>query len=301
MNETAIPVRFVAGSRKLFAVHRRLHTLAFGLEDLVARRMPPCAGAGPDGLRVLSVSAPLRPELERRFPGYLVGGVQHYRRHYIDMTGTFEAYLARFSGKTRSTFKRKRRKLEEMAGGTLELAEFRTPDEIGRFFEETLPLSRRTYQARLLDAGLPEGEAAMRTARALAGEDRLRAYLLRVQGHAIAYLYLPVEGATLKYAFLGYDPRYAHYSPGTVLQLEALERLFAERRFRYFDFTEGDGAHKAQFGTDSIEACSLLLLRPSLANRLLLASLNGFDGATGWIKQALGGAAMVRVRRMLRL
>ena len=54
--------------------------------------------------------------------------------------------------------------------------------------------------------------------------------------------------------------------------MEALERLFAEERYRWFDFTEGDGAHKAMFGTHSASCASVMLLRPTLANRALLGA-----------------------------
>ena len=69
----------------------------------------------------------------------------------------------------------------------------------------------------------------------------MRAFLLFLAGEPVAYLYLPVSGRTLIYAYLGYDAEHAHLSPGTVLQMAALENLFAEKRFAYFDFTEGEG------------------------------------------------------------
>jgi len=48
-------------------------------------------------------------------PGYIIGGRHDYPRHFIDMTGGFESYLTHFSGKTRSTLRRKTRKLESEA------------------------------------------------------------------------------------------------------------------------------------------------------------------------------------------
>ena len=46
-----------------------------------------------------------------------------------------------------------------------------------------------------------------------------------------------VREGIVDYAYLGYDPDYLHLSVGTVLQWLALDSLFAERRFRFFDFT----------------------------------------------------------------
>lgn len=303
MSTETASIKFVIGSRKFFAVRRRLRTVSCGLEELIAEAQPDFGDDDPalDGYRVLSVAEPLRIDVPRRFPQHTMGGVQSYRRHYINMAGKFSDYMGRFSAKTRSSLKRKRRKLEELGGGELDVEEFRTRSEIERFFAEALPLSGRTYQSRLLDAGLPESGAAQNAALELAAQDQLRAFLLRIKGNAIAYLYLPIKNATLIYAFLGYDPDFAQYSPGTVLQLQALERLFAEERFRYFDFTEGEGAHKALFGTDWVEACSFLLLRASFANRMLLGSLDVFDGLVRNAKRlAARGGALAHVRRALR-
>lgn len=303
MSTDSVPVKFVIGSRRLFAVRRRLKTISCGLEQLLAE-VPPAFGdddSALDGYRVLSVSQAARRDALRRFPQHVSGGLQIYRRYYIDMTGGFDDYLARFSSKTRSTFKRKHRKLSKLAGTALDVEIFRKPDEIERFFADAIPLSRRTYQTRLLDAGLPESAAARAAAMEQAARDGVRAFLLRIQGRAIAYLYLPIERATLTYEFLGYDPDFAKYSPGTVLQLEALERLFAEKRYRYFDFTEGEGAHKMLFGTDWVDACSFFLLRANVANRCLLRSLDAFDGTVAMARNlAARSGALAQARRVLR-
>lgn len=303
MNAETAQIKFVIGSRRLFAVPRRVRTVVCPLEALIDGVIPDFGAddAASEGFRIVSVPPFAVDGIARRFPHHVVGGLHAYRRHYIDMAGSFADYLARFSGKTRSTFNRKRRRLAAFAEGTLQVEEFRTPDAMERFFAEAIPLSRRTYQARLLDAGLPEDAERRAEAAALAARDRLRAYLLRVKGQAIAYLYLPMEGDSLVYAYLGYDPDYAVHSPGTVLQLEALERLFAEKRYRYFDFTEGEGDHKALFGTDSVDACSFFLLRRRWSNRLLLGMLDAFDGAVAGARQvALRSGALAHIRKALR-
>lgn len=299
----AVTIPFVVGSRRVFAATRKLDTASFTLADLLEGKAERLHGIeiGCEGVRVLSAPESAIPRIRKQLPGYRLGGWQAFPRYYIEMAGSFEDYLARFSGKTRSTMRRKRKRIAEMGGDRLDIEEFRTAEDMDRFVAEAVPLSRRTYQARLLDAGLPEGDAAIAEMRALARQDRLRAYLLRIEGKAVSYLYLPIDGETVVYAHLGYDPDFAQLSPGTVLQLEALERLFAEERFRYFDFTEGEGAHKALFATGSVQACSFYLLRPSLANRLLLGALDGFNRSVAAAKRiAESKGAMASVRRLVR-
>jgi CelD/BcsL family acetyltransferase involved in cellulose biosynthesis len=297
---TGVAIDFTLGSRRLLSVPRDLATWAFTLEDVLAGALPAPPSCGRDGLRVLSAPTARLAEITARYPGFIAGGRQDYRRHYIDMSLGFDAYMGQFSGKTRSTLRRKARKLAEDAGGYT-VTEHRTPAEMEAFVAGALPLSAKTYQARLLDAGLPGDAAAHAAILAASKADRMRAFLLHAGGAPIAYLSLPVTGGTLIYAHLGYDPDWASLSVGTVLQMEALERLFAEQRYRWFDFTEGDGAHKAMFGTHSAACSSLVLLEPTLANRSLLGARDAFDAGISSAKAlAERSGALGRIRALLR-
>lgn len=186
---------------------------------------------------------------------------------------------------------RKRRKLAELSGGTLDLREFRRPADVEPFMHDAVALSRLTYQTRLLDAGLPEGPQAVAGMHALAQRDEIRAYVLYVEQRPVSYLYLPTANGVITYAYLGYDPEFARHSVGTVLQMDVLERLFAEQRYRLFDFTEGHSAHKEMFGTASVNACSFFLLRPSLANLALMAASTCSTRASAWPSNSPPAAA----------
>lgn len=296
-------IRFIVGSRVVYASPRSLATISVAFGDLISRRMPtlPTLDRDDDGYRILSAPTAFAEEIGTTHPAFVAGGVQTYRRHFIEMSGSFENYLAGFSSKTRSTLNRKRRKLMERSGGTLDIRAYRSPTEVAEFLDRAIPLSRRTYQARLLDAGLPETPEAQADILALASSDSVRAYLLYVDGRPVSYLYLPVENAVIKYAFLGYDPEIADFSPGTVLQLEALERLFVERRYRYFDFTEGEGAHKQLFGRAAVDACSFLLMRRTFANMALLRGLDLFDAGIAKAKSMVERhGSSSAIRRLLR-
>lgn len=293
-------IDFTLGSRRLLSVPRRLTTWSFALEDVLACTLADAPSHGPDGVRVLSAPTARLAQVAVRYPGFLAGGRQDYRRHYIDMSHSFAGYMARFSGKTRATLRRKAKKLAEEVSG-FHVTEHRSPAEIETFLTAALPLSAKTYQARLLGAGLPDGPEAHGAMLKAAEADRIRAFLLHAGGKAVAYLALPVVGETLIYAHLGYDPAWARLSPGTVLQMEALERLFGEQRYRWFDFTEGDGAHKELFGTGSAACSSLVLLQPTLANRALLGARAGFDASVLQAKAlAARSGTLSRVRAMLR-
>lgn len=304
--ETKVPIRFTIGSRHILSVPRQLSKVSYSLEELtrnVAPELPALAEAS-DGYRVFSAPQDSVAPILAAAPGYLAGGRHDYRRHYIDMSGGYDAYLSGFSSKTRSTLRRKQRKLEREAaerGGEVSIREYRSPSEIAEFMTLAPPLARRTYQARDLEAALPDDDAARAAMRDLATQDNLRCYLLYFCGTPISYLALPISGDTVIYAFLGYDEDYARLSPGTVLQMHALERLFAEERYRYFDFTEGDGAHKAMFGNRAVEACSFFLLKATAGNRVLLASLGLFDAGVAGAKAMLAKTgALSKIRQAIR-
>jgi CelD/BcsL family acetyltransferase involved in cellulose biosynthesis len=199
--------------------------------------------------------------------------VQRFPRHYINMAGKdFEAYKAKFSGKTRSTLTRRVKKFAEACGGTLRWERFTRPEELPRFWQLARDVSAKTYQERLLDAGLPDSAGYRAQALEWAAEDRLRAFLLFDGERPVSYLFCPLHDDVVEYAYLGYDPGYKHLSAGTVLQWLALESLFDEGRYRFFDFTEGESDHKRLFGTDHLQCANVALLRPTVTNRLLVHS-----------------------------
>jgi len=299
----SVPIDFTVGSRRLFCVRKELATWNFSLEQALAAsdRAPEPPAPGPDGFRVLSAPLAIIPTIEARHDGHLIGARQDYPRHYIAMDESFDEYMAGFSGKTRSTLRRKARKLEKEVGEAYAITQHRTPAEVEDFLAKALPLSAKTYQARLLDAGLPDTPDATRRMLKLAEDDRMRGFLLHGADGPIAYLSLPIHGDTVVYAHLGYDPQWGRLSPGTVLQMVALERLYAEQRYSHFDFTEGDGAHKAMFGTHHIACASFALLSPTLANRALITGRDAFDASVAGAKAlAERSGALARIRSRLR-
>jgi CelD/BcsL family acetyltransferase involved in cellulose biosynthesis len=296
------PLKFQIGARTLWSLDRRLERVPLSLADVLEPgpiRLPRL-GADADGILVTSLAEDRIAAVTAQANGLTAFVRQRYTRYYADLTGGFDAYLAGMSAGTRSGLKRKAKKLTAISGGTLDVRTYRTPDELAAFHPVARTVSARTYQESLLDAGLPDTSAFVQTMLAAAAADRVRAWLLFVNGRPAAYLYCPADGDTLRYEYLGHDPDFAHLSAGSVLQLEAMRTLLAEGRFARFDFTEGEGQHKRQFATGGVSCADLLLLRPTLANRAAIAALAGFDRAMATAKRTtkrFGAEAMVRKLR----
>jgi CelD/BcsL family acetyltransferase involved in cellulose biosynthesis len=250
-------------------------------------------------LRSLPVDAPL-PTLVRRAEA-LVYVPKCYRRYMTDMRMDAEAFLSGLSGKSRNTLKRKIRKFEEEFGSPITWREYRDEDEVDEYFATARKVSARTFQERLLDVGLPDTPSFIDQTRAEARRGDWRGYVLQAQGQAIAYVHCPIVRGVALYAFVGFDPAYAQWSPGTILQWLLMERMFADDHVHWFDFTEGEGPHKAFFSTHHWYCADVWVLAPTLRNWLIVGLHVGLD-RTG----VLAGLALdrlglkQRVRRLMR-
>ena len=251
---------------------------------------------------IVTRSHPFReplPQLIRR-DGILRYVNSYYTRFYTDLTGEFEDYLRKFSAKSRSTLRRKFRRCVELGEGC-GMREFRRPEEMEEFLVRARKVSALTYQEKLLDAGIPAEPAFLLELVNLATTDSLRAYLLTLHGSAIAYLCCPATNGILLYGYLGYDPTHADLSPGTVLQYLAFESLFAEKKFRVFDFTEGQGDHKRFFGTHQTKCADICYFQTSLSAQFWVLLHVGVDRASSGAIRLLDRLGLKsRVKNFLR-
>jgi CelD/BcsL family acetyltransferase involved in cellulose biosynthesis len=291
-------LRFSVGERTILKATRSVGAQEASLLQVLEQRPPPVHDL-PDGVIYRSMPAGMLAGLDLG-PSRIVYVREAYPRYFTDLSGTFDGYLAAMSGNARSTLRRKVKAYTKSCG-ELDFREYRTAPQIAEFFELASELSKRTYQHRRLNAGLPDSAAFRAAALARAARDEVRAYLLFHDGRPVSYLYAPSCEGVVVYDHLGYDPDYAQHSVGTVLQFEVMSRLFGEARWRYFDFTPGDGQHKRQFATGSAECADVLILPNSAANRALIGAHRSFcaavERAGAWAERH---GAKARLRRLLR-
>lgn len=268
-------------------------------EKLEPPAEPLAAGSQGFVIRALPVSGPLPPL--STCGDYLCYVQIQYRHCLIDFQSSFAEYQKKFSSKTRSTINRKIKKYAEYCGGALSWKTYRTVAEMREFLPLAREVAKKTYQEKLLDAGIPDDEKFVRLMESLAAENRVRAYVLFDRERPVSYLYCPVEESVLLYAYLGYDPEYMKWSVGTILQWLAVEQLFDEGCFRFFDFTEGASEHKRLFATHEMQCANVVFLRNTPRNRVLAYShwLTGrFSGWLGDVLEKFGVKA--KVKKILR-
>ena len=242
-----VPLKFWLGPFRLVQVPLAAHILTCIPPHDCPRLDMPEADEPPLFVRSLPLSG------TERSITFQVGVIRYIEKNFVhcstDLTTTTEEYWGTFSGKTRSTLKRKLRKFEAASGGTIDIRSYRYPTEVDEFLSIAQLISAKTYQERLFQAGLPVSEEFRAKTLSLAEEGQVRAFILFFQGTPTAYLLCPIEDGRVIYQYLGFDPAFAEHSPGTILQLEAFKTLFPDPACQIFDFTEGDGAHKRLFAT----------------------------------------------------
>ncbi|MBI2526882.1 MAG: GNAT family N-acetyltransferase [Candidatus Rokubacteria bacterium] len=212
---------------------------------LLEHRAPAAGEWDLHGIRAASPTLALLPVLAP--PHGLGTRIEREERcPVLALPPTWEAYLARLSGKDRHELRRKMRRLEAELPGT-ELRSVAGPDGWDDAMTEFLRLHRlsRAGKARFMDEAM---ERFFRDAlRALAEAGWARLWFLDSGGAPIAaFLCLEYGGAVGLYNS-GFDPTRARLAPGIVL-LGHVIRDAIERGIAVFDFLRGEEAYKYAFG-----------------------------------------------------
>lgn len=226
-----------------------------------------------------------------------------FRNHFIDLRQfeSFEQYLGKFSSKSRSTLRRKVRRMAEENGGEVRWQVMRRPEEMQEFLRLALPLSARTYQERLLGAGLPQTTDFADKLCREASSGNILGYLLFKGDSPVAYVLCFCRDGIATYDYVGFEPSAQALSPGTVLQYLILESMFVERKVDIFDFTEGEGPQKEFFATEHRLCAKSYVLRNTLNNRLLVRAHLAMDGVSTAAGAALEKLGLKKsVKRLLR-
>lgn len=303
--QQSVPLHFRSGELTWFSVPIKCMVLNSVFPAYGVCRAPQVPDAdlpaGVEGYLLRSMPVPTKLPRFRSEENMLRYIPSQYERYYVDLDLSVDEYLARFSSKSRSGLRRKLRKLAEATGGQIQWRTYRSADELKTFHSLARHVSSKTYQERRLNAGLPESDQFLEHMYDLARRDQVRAYLLFDGEIPVAYLYTPAKDDILLYRYLGYDPAYSKLSPGTVLQWLALEQLFAEGRFKTFDFTAGEGQHKKFFATGSQFCADVFYLRSTLRNRSILFSHIVLDQASGTMVSSLDRLGIkARAKRYMR-
>ena len=301
-----VPFKFQLSDWTLFSVACQMQVRAVKLTDntpAAQRLTPPTDSLSSDsqGFFIHALRIATKQPMVSTCGDYLCYTQLQYPHCFIDLNLSFDDYQKKFSSKTRSTINRKVRRYAEHCGGSIPWREYKAPSHMHEFFQHARAVSVKTYQEKLLDSGIPDSEEFLLEMESLAQKNSVRAYILFDDQRPVAYLYCPAEHDVLAYAYLGYDPDYLKMSVGTVLQWLAVEQLYKESCFKFFDFTEGQSEHKRLFATHEIQCANVIFMKKSIQSQALIYSHVLMGHISRWIgdlSQKLGIKA--RIKHLIR-
>lgn len=264
-------LRCSASYVRLFEIHFKAleDTRPFNLDRAPVTTLDPPFDAVPPEYDVVVLRHQV---LENKIPvlrwqnGMLRYAPNQFTHFFTDLRGGADAAFRGMSSKTRSTLARKVRKFADFSGGQIDWRVYQTPDDMETFHGIAREVARKTYQERLFDSGLPESEAFRREMLDLASRDQVRGFVLFHSERPVAYLYTPAPEGLLVYDYLGYDPEFARWSPGSVLQYLALEQICAEQKFPLYCWGFGYSQTKEIFSTRQLLAADVYYFRPTVRN-----------------------------------
>jgi hypothetical protein len=221
-------------------------------------------------------------ELRKRYEIHSPFGVRKWQLLRID--GSFEDYLGRLGSKSRYNLRKSVRKMEDL-GKPLRLERVDRADEVPRFLETAVGVSRNSWQHQELGQRISDSDVARRTMEDLVERGLLRAYLLFSGEEPLAFSVAHQYRGVVNSQEMGYHQDFAKYSPGKVLLYLIIRDLHADGSVRLLNFGMGDAEYKRWFADIERTESSWLLLRRSLRNRLLTRSHAAFDGAVELAKR----------------
>jgi hypothetical protein len=221
-------------------------------------------------------------ELRKRYVIHSPFGVRKWQ--LLRIHGSFEDYLGRLGSKSRYNLRKSVRKMEDL-GKPLRLEGVERSDQVPRFLEMAVGVSRNSWQHQKLGPRISDSDAARRKMADLVDRGLLRAYLLFSGEEPLAFSVAHQYRGVVNSQEMGYHQDFAQYSPGKVLLYLIIQDLHADGSVTLLNFGMGDAEYKRWFADIERTESSWLLMRRSLRNRLLTRSHAAFDGAVELAKR----------------
>ncbi|WP_437679060.1 GNAT family N-acetyltransferase [Sorangium sp. So ce131] len=221
-------------------------------------------------------------------------------RRLVDLRGSLDAYLEKFSGRTRRTLKYKAKRLAGAMRHGMVLRRFTHEDDVPSFIKLAQRVSALSWQGRNLGHSITP-EAYLRKLKTTATHGWLRSYVLQNGDTPVAFVLGLLGEGTFYYERAGYDPAWAAYHPGNVLLYMILEDLCADGAPKTVDFGSGDNEYKRMFSTRTYDEVSIRLVRKSAATLVPYVTNTACFAGSAMVRKGLDHFALrEKVRRLLR-
>lgn len=182
---------------------------------------------------------------------------------WLEVEGAFQDQMKALSRSRRETLNRKKRKMLNKSGGTVEITVGNVAD-IEQRLEHCWDISRNTWKERK-GSSIASDKQRMAFYEAIAQSPRewLVLGLLYIDGKPVAFEYNLLHKGTIYNLKLGFNEDFAKLSPGIVLRLSLLEWVY-ENNVEKYDYMGNTADYKTMFSTDIIKHEDLCIFGKTL-------------------------------------
>jgi len=204
--------------------------------------------------------------------GFSVVQHERYRIGRLALDGSLEQHLATCSRSHRQSVRRALRQLQRAGRVEFRYHEDFPPDNVARLLRDALAVEMQNNKK---PTGCVLGAPGIwpiycRVAELLASRRQLRLAVLLVDGRPVAFELGWLAKGVYHCHKIGYVAQFAHYSPGHVLRMKLLERLFDDPQCRAVDFQGPMTEAVRRWGVDSYPIARLVVAADRPSSRLVM-------------------------------
>ena len=178
----------------------------------------------------------------------------------IDFPATIDDYWTKIRNST-SHIKTYRKRSRQFTGT---LQSYTAPEHVTGFLDAVASLYPHTWQCARHGLATSLCLSNPRWVEFAAKIGALRAYVLKLDGIPIAYMFNTQWHGQFSGVEIGYDQRHYKIAPGMVMLVRIIEDMFAISTPQTVDLGFGDCDYKRHFSTRSIMTCPVLLIKRTL-------------------------------------
>ncbi len=191
-------------------------------------------------------------------------------------------FLQRLKKKHRYWIRRLEKLVEQDFPGQITYRGLEDNSQLPGLMNDLERVASKTYQRRL-GAGFRNDAEHVKRFTMEADKNWLRIYVLYLGIQPCAFWIGTYYKGVFYSDYTGYDPEFRKYEPGTLVFMNMVEQLCAERADA-IDFGLGDALYKQRFGDESWSEASVRIFAPSLHAMLLNITQTCIEAPVLWLK-----------------
>ncbi|WP_068544425.1 GNAT family N-acetyltransferase [Thalassotalea crassostreae] len=197
-------------------------------------------------------------QILKKTPSYFVSHAENNNIvRQLTLNSNHDEYLSNIKRKVRYNLKRTVKLFTENFGNNVELVEYTTPDQVNDLLNQVDIIYNKSWQKNIKGELERNSNRSVLQRQSQAKNAWLRSYVLFCENKPIAFVLGTQFNGLYDYEETGYDPKYANFSPGTVMNYMIIQRLFEFNKPDIIDFGFGENTYKKVFGNHAYTAFNM--------------------------------------------